>query len=126
MPSEIHALLLATCLAGERASQNRRRHLPATGLLRRPRHPSAREHPAILAGAGVVVLPRVGQAVRGAAGGRMDGWASRPAQLLTLAIVGTAVALVPVVRRYSEGVALGHIGLRTLEAAIREPTSHGS
>ncbi len=35
-----------------------------------------------------------------------------------LAIVGTAVALFPVVRRYSEGVALGYVGLRTLEAGI--------
>jgi Domain of unknown function (DUF4386) len=34
-----------------------------------------------------------------------------------MAIVGTAVALFPVVRRYSEAGALGYVGLRTLEAA---------
>ncbi len=38
--------------------------------------------------------------------------------LLALAIVGTAVALFPIVRRYNEGVALGYVGLRTLEAGI--------
>ncbi len=33
-------------------------------------------------------------------------------------IVGTAVTLFPVVRRQNEGVALGYVGLRTLEAGI--------
>ena len=35
-----------------------------------------------------------------------------------LGIVGTSVALFPVVRRWSEGGALGYVGLRTLEAGI--------
>ena len=35
-----------------------------------------------------------------------------------LAIVGTAAALFPVARRYHEGVALGYVGLRTLDASI--------
>jgi len=38
--------------------------------------------------------------------------------LLALAIVGTAVTLFPVVKRQNEGVALGYVALRTLEAAI--------
>jgi hypothetical protein len=38
--------------------------------------------------------------------------------ILALAVVGTAVALFPVVRRQHEGVALGYVGLRTLEAGI--------
>ncbi len=38
--------------------------------------------------------------------------------ICALGIVGTAVALYPVVRRWGEGVALGYVGLRTLEAAI--------
>ena len=38
--------------------------------------------------------------------------------ILALAIVGTAVALYPVVKRQNEGVALGYMGLRTLEAGI--------
>ncbi|MBK9746543.1 MAG: DUF4386 domain-containing protein [Chloroflexi bacterium] len=38
--------------------------------------------------------------------------------ILALAVVGTAVALYPVVKRYNEGVALGYVGLRTLEAAV--------
>jgi Domain of unknown function (DUF4386) len=38
--------------------------------------------------------------------------------VLALAIVGTAVTLFPVVKRYNEGVALGYVGLRTLEAAV--------
>ena len=38
--------------------------------------------------------------------------------ILALAIVGTAVTLFPVVRRQNEGVALGYVGLRTLETAV--------
>ena len=38
--------------------------------------------------------------------------------VLTLAVVGTAVALFPVVKRQNEGVALGYVGLRVLEAGI--------
>jgi len=38
--------------------------------------------------------------------------------ILALAIVGTAVALFPVVKRWHEGIALGYVGLRTLEAGI--------
>jgi hypothetical protein len=38
--------------------------------------------------------------------------------ILALAVVGTAVTLFPVVKRQHEGVALGYVGLRTLEAAI--------
>jgi Domain of unknown function (DUF4386) len=38
--------------------------------------------------------------------------------LLAFACIGTAVALYPVVKRQNEGVALGFIGSRTLEAAI--------
>lgn len=38
--------------------------------------------------------------------------------ILAVAIVGTAVTLFPVVKRQNEGVALGYVGLRTLEAAI--------
>jgi hypothetical protein len=38
--------------------------------------------------------------------------------ILTFAIVGTAVALYPVVKRWDEGVAFGYVGLRTLEAGI--------
>jgi Domain of unknown function (DUF4386) len=38
--------------------------------------------------------------------------------LLALSVVGTAVAIYPVVRRQNEGVALGYVGLRTLEAAL--------
>jgi uncharacterized protein DUF4386 len=38
--------------------------------------------------------------------------------LLAMANVGTAVALYPVVRRYGEGLAMGYVGLRTLEAGI--------
>ena len=37
--------------------------------------------------------------------------------ILAIAIVGTAVALFPVVKRENEGIALGYVGLRTLEAA---------
>ncbi len=38
--------------------------------------------------------------------------------ILALAIVGTGVALYPVVKRRHEGIALGYVGLRTLEAAV--------
>ena len=38
--------------------------------------------------------------------------------ILALAVVGTADALFPVVKRWNEGVALGYVGLRTLEAGI--------
>jgi Domain of unknown function (DUF4386) len=38
--------------------------------------------------------------------------------ILALACIGTAVALYPVVKRQNEGVALGFVGSRTLEAAI--------
>lgn len=38
--------------------------------------------------------------------------------VLALAIVGTAVALFPVVKRQNEGIALGYVGLRTLEAGV--------
>ncbi|MBJ2120220.1 DUF4386 domain-containing protein [Arthrobacter sp. MSA 4-2] len=38
--------------------------------------------------------------------------------LLVLAIVGTGVALYPVVRRQNEGIALGYVALRTLEGAV--------
>jgi Domain of unknown function (DUF4386) len=38
--------------------------------------------------------------------------------LLAFACIGTAVALYPVIKRQNEGVALGFVGSRTLEAAI--------
>jgi hypothetical protein len=38
--------------------------------------------------------------------------------VLALACIGTAVALYPVVKRQNEGVALGFVGARVLEAAI--------
>jgi len=38
--------------------------------------------------------------------------------ICALAIVGTAVTLFPVVKRQNEGIALGYVGLRTLEAGI--------
>ena len=38
--------------------------------------------------------------------------------LLAFACIGTAVALYPVVKRQNQGVALGFVGSRTLEAAI--------
>ena len=38
--------------------------------------------------------------------------------ILVLAIVGTGVSLFPVVKQQHEGVALGYLGLRTLEAGI--------
>ena len=37
--------------------------------------------------------------------------------IVALAGIGTAVALYPVVKRQNEGVALGFVGSRTLEAA---------
>ncbi|WP_438313260.1 DUF4386 domain-containing protein [Streptomyces sp. HUAS TT3] len=38
--------------------------------------------------------------------------------LLALSVVGTALALHPVVKRYGAGAAAGYLGLRTLEAAV--------
>ncbi len=38
--------------------------------------------------------------------------------ICALANIGTAVALYPIVKKWSEGIALGYIGLRTLEAGI--------
>jgi hypothetical protein len=38
--------------------------------------------------------------------------------LLALTVVGTAVALFPIVKKWNEGVAIGYVGLRTLEAGI--------
>ena len=38
--------------------------------------------------------------------------------VLALSVVGTAVALYPVVKRHGEGLAIGYVGLRTLEAAV--------
>jgi hypothetical protein len=38
--------------------------------------------------------------------------------ILALGVIGTAVALYPVVKRQNEGIALGYVGLRTLEAGI--------
>jgi hypothetical protein len=38
--------------------------------------------------------------------------------ICAMAIIGTAVALFPIVKRQNEGIALGYVGLRTLEAAI--------
>lgn len=38
--------------------------------------------------------------------------------ILAFGNIGTAVALYPVVKRYNEGVALGYVGLRTLESGI--------
>ena len=37
--------------------------------------------------------------------------------LLAIGIIGTAVTLFPVVKRYNESIALGYVGLRTIEAA---------
>ncbi len=45
-------------------------------------------------------------------------WGGLLEVLCALGIVGTAVALFPVVRRHNEGGALGYVGLRTLEAGI--------
>lgn len=38
--------------------------------------------------------------------------------ILALAIVGTAVALFPIAKKQHEGIALGYVGLRTLEAGV--------
>ena len=38
--------------------------------------------------------------------------------VLALAVAGTSIALYPVVRRVSEGFALGYVALRTLEAGV--------
>jgi len=38
--------------------------------------------------------------------------------ILALTVIGTAVALYPIVKQQNEGVALGYVGLRTLEAGI--------
>ncbi|MCC6802096.1 MAG: DUF4386 domain-containing protein [Anaerolineae bacterium] len=38
--------------------------------------------------------------------------------LLALTVAGTSFALFPIVKRWNEGVALGYVGLRTLEAGI--------
>jgi len=38
--------------------------------------------------------------------------------ILALAVIGTSVALFPIVKHWNEGIALGYVGLRTLEAAI--------
>jgi hypothetical protein len=38
--------------------------------------------------------------------------------ILALAVVGTAVALYPVAKRWNEAAALGYVGLRTLEAGV--------
>jgi hypothetical protein len=38
--------------------------------------------------------------------------------VLALAVVGTAVTLFPVVKRHNESVALGYVGLRTVEAGV--------
>ncbi|GAA3791484.1 hypothetical protein GCM10022226_08090 [Sphaerisporangium flaviroseum] len=45
-------------------------------------------------------------------------WGAFLEGICALAIVGTAVTLFPVVKKQHEGVALGYVGLRTLEAAI--------
>lgn len=38
--------------------------------------------------------------------------------VLAIAVVGTSIAVYPVVRRVSEGFALGYVALRTLEASV--------
>lgn len=38
--------------------------------------------------------------------------------ICALANIGTAVALFPIVKKWNEGIALGYVGLRTLEAGI--------
>src|SRR5690349_1915411 len=63
------------------------------------------------------VLNQPGYVIGGSADTRVlvGGWLE---VVLTLAIVGTAVALYPVTRRHNQGLAIGYIGLRTLEAAV--------
>jgi hypothetical protein len=63
------------------------------------------------------VLNQPGYVIGGGADTRVliGGWLE---VVLTLAIVGTAVALYPVTRRHSQGLAIGYVGLRTLEAAV--------
>jgi hypothetical protein len=54
-------------------------------------------------------------------GGGQDGQVFLGALLevvLALTIVGTGVALYPVIKRQNEGVALGYVALRTLEAGV--------
>lgn len=45
-------------------------------------------------------------------------WGAFLEGILALAVVGTAVTLYPVVKRQSEGFALGYVGLRVTEAAV--------
>ena len=61
------------------------------------------------------VLNQPGYVIGGGADTRVlvGGWLE---VVLTLAIVGTAVALYPVTRRHNQGLAIGYVGLRTLEA----------
>ena len=63
------------------------------------------------------VLNQPGYVIGGSADTRVlvGGWLE---VVLTLAIVGTAVALYPVTRRHNQGLAIGYVGLRTLEAAV--------
>jgi hypothetical protein len=63
------------------------------------------------------VLNQPGYVIGGGADTRVlvGGWLE---VVLTLAIVGTAVALYPVTRRHNQGLAIGYVGLRTLEAAV--------
>ena len=63
------------------------------------------------------VLNRPGYVNGPGAGTRalLGGWLE---VILALAIVGTAAALYPVMRRHNQGLAIGYVGLRTLEAAI--------
>jgi Domain of unknown function (DUF4386) len=45
-------------------------------------------------------------------------WGAFCEVVLAIAIVGTAIALFPIVKRQNEGVALGYVGLRVLDAGI--------
>ncbi len=45
-------------------------------------------------------------------------WGGLLETIVALASIGTAVALFPVVRRYNEGVALGFVATRVLEAGL--------